>query len=94
MEVVKIRLMGANSLLELLDVLGTALSKGGLCLPIALLPFFGSRVDLWPDGQSVDDSLAARGRNMASRSATSIGMKGHGSEREKQKSRVKQQKTR
>jgi hypothetical protein len=38
--------MSSDGLLELLDVLGPALSEGRLGLAISLLPFFRRRIDL------------------------------------------------
>jgi hypothetical protein len=42
----EVLLMGADSLLELLDVLGPPFPESRLRLPVPLLPFFGCRVDL------------------------------------------------
>lgn len=46
LQVVEVRLMDANGLLELLDVLSTALTEGGLRLSVTLLAFLRSGIDL------------------------------------------------
>jgi hypothetical protein len=46
LEVGQVLLMGSDGLLELLDVLGPALTEGRLCLAVSLLPLLRRRVDL------------------------------------------------
>lgn len=46
LEIVEVGFMHPNGFLELLDVLGTTLTKGSLCLPVSLLTLLGSSVDL------------------------------------------------
>ncbi len=42
----KVRLMGTDGFLQLLDVLGPALSKSGLGLTVSLLPLLRGSIDL------------------------------------------------
>lgn len=46
LEAVEVLFVGADGLLQLLDVLGPTLSESSLCLPIPLLPLLGCCVDL------------------------------------------------
>jgi hypothetical protein len=46
LEAVKVRLMDADGLLELLDVLGAALAEGRLGLAVTLLPLLRGSIDL------------------------------------------------
>lgn len=46
LEVSQVLLMGSDGLLELLDVLGPALTEGRLCLAVSLLPLLRRRIDL------------------------------------------------
>ena len=43
----EVLLMGADGLLELLDVLGSPFPEGGLSLTVPLLPLLRRRVYLW-----------------------------------------------
>lgn len=45
LKVGEVLLMGANGLLQLLDVLGSPFSESRLSLPVSLLPFFRGRID-------------------------------------------------
>jgi hypothetical protein len=46
LEIMQVPFVDPDCLLELLDVLGPALSKGRLCLSIPLLPLLGRRIYL------------------------------------------------
>jgi hypothetical protein len=61
LEIGQVLLMGADSFLELLDVLGSPFPESRLCLPVPLLPFLGCRIDLQmlSDG-GVDEPMLGR----------------------------------
>lgn len=46
LQVMEVRLMNADSFLELLDVLGSSLTEGSLGLSVSLLALLGRGVDL------------------------------------------------
>ena len=49
LKVVKVRLMDPNSILQLLDVFSSPLSKGSLGLSVALFAFFRGGINLYTD---------------------------------------------